>query len=654
MAFNSNWLSDWSKRIEVTIDHDKIDSDLTNFPVLLEIVDPAGTNNASPMSNIRAELSISDFDFSDDFTEGFNIKKWRKSEPGNSTIEIVGTKLTATVPTTGSPLYPWVSSSQRWNFTSSSFSIEAYQGYNPGSTTSEDWLNYLVLRDKDDPSNNAAQIQFYYNSASYSPPILVRSAVKNGGAYDYGTATYTSASSFKTRIVRNGSTIDKYYDIGSGWVLGDSTSCSSWGNNVEVLCMLYNMDTSGGGTTASIWIDEIVINSGTIYHYYGREKLAVTDENHNLLPTEREEMSFRLNRIYLWTRVPTVYAGRDTKLYIYYDHTKADNTAYLGDVGSGPGTDVWDANFVGVYHLDEDLTGGAGSVYDSSGSRDMTPSNFSSSDDVTGKIYKGARMDSNNNLFDPSGPDASSLTIEALNYTPTDATGGTNRSWIQKGQVGGSNIDYGLQMSNGTGAWLYVGSTSNYKGKNPVLSHDTWNYIGISYNGSAGEATLQVNDTYYSDGELTTGGSPGSVPDNNYDMNIGMWGSQYGDQHIFDEVRISNIERTAAWRKATYYTCFDNLVSYTNEQSYPPSVISGTLYDKYSRPMTTPCKVIVSDLDGQFVVSDVTAGNGRFEIPVPAAPSERFIVTFYKEGKYGLDYDIAGAKFMTPVATTSG
>ena len=36
---------------------------------------------------------------------------------------------------------------------------------------------------------------------------------------------------------------------------------------------------------------------------------------------------------YLWVKVPTINAGAATVLYLYYDATQPDNTAYVGDIG---------------------------------------------------------------------------------------------------------------------------------------------------------------------------------------------------------------------------------------------------------------------------------------------------------------------------------
>jgi hypothetical protein len=661
MAFNSNWLSDWSKRVEITIDHTKIDDDLTDFPLLLNIRNSCGTNSADVMSGFKSELSISDYDFSDDFTgpeRPWNDKKWRKNTPtGDVEVGIVNNKLTVSGTTAGTNMYQWFGSINRWYFRSTTLSVEAHQGYTPSETTSEDWLHYFIIRDVDNPANNAAEVQFYYNPSAHGAPtpLLYRSRVKDNGANDYGTSYYTNISSFKTKFDRSGSTMNVYADVGSGWVLLDSSSIPSWGDNTEVYCLLYNLDYSPSNTKVYLWLDQIKVNSGTVRHYYSLKKMALVDSNGTQCPIEIEDTQFRLNRAIMWTKVPSVSKDVDTKLYLYYDYTKDDNTDYVGELGDAVAMGVWDDDYVAVYHLENGgyNPSGSDSVEDSTDNLNHgTPNNTPNL--VTAKAGRGLNFDPSSseyvnlggNLSELDG--ASELTVSFImksdempftGYRGIFARGSSDRvPWV-----------YGNSGASSISCQCYLNDASTISRTITGLSVDTWHALDFVWDGS---------DFYrYKDGD--SAGSSVSTSSstlknsNGYNYIAYMQGYTYFDG-ILDEIRISTTARSAAYIKASYYSSWDNLVSYGPEHNYPPSVISGTLYDKYSRTMNAVCKVIVSDLDGQFVVSDVTAANGKFEISVPAAPDERFIVTFYKEGKYGLDYDIAGAKFMTPVATTSG
>jgi len=174
-----------------------------------------------------------------------------------------------------------------------------------------------------------------------------------------------------------------------------------------------------------------------------------------------------------------------------------------------------------------------------------------------------------------------------------------------------------------------------------------WHTVDFTWNGSRIER--------YLDGELAgTGVNTNTTTVANTDGTnyIGKVSGYYSFDGIIDEVRISKVGRSAAYVKANYNSIWDTLAYYSNEQPYPPGYLSGTVYDKYGRPMEEPCNIIVSDTDGDFVVAATSSSNGVFNVGVPAPFDEHFIVTFYKQGNYGLDHNIAGAMFMTPVSGT--
>ena len=58
-------------------------------------------------------------------------------------------------------------------------------------------------------------------------------------------------------------------------------------------------------------------------------------------------------------------SGATTVIYIYYDSTEDDNATYIGDTDDEVAENVWDANFVAVYHMNQDPSGGASAIKDS-------------------------------------------------------------------------------------------------------------------------------------------------------------------------------------------------------------------------------------------------------------------------------------------------
>ena len=97
-----------------------------------------------------------------------------------------------------------------------------------------------------------------------------------------------------------------------------------------------------------------------------------------------------------------------------------------------------------------------------------------------------------------------------------------------------------------------------------VLALDTWYYVAGTYQ------TAGPNVLLYIDGSVNTGdAATGAFDTNNLALEIGRRVGGNDDWWIgdIDEVRVSNIARSAAWVKATYNTCFDTLITYGSEES---------------------------------------------------------------------------------------
>jgi hypothetical protein len=107
------------------------------------------------------------------------------------------------------------------------------------------------------------------------------------------------------------------------------------------------------GTNSANVFNELVTVSGT-------KKIAITTDNGiSQCYVEIERWDWVAEEANLWVKVPTIASGVDTDLYLYYDSTKSDNTYYIGDSGDAVARNVWDDNFVGVYHLNQEPLGGA-------------------------------------------------------------------------------------------------------------------------------------------------------------------------------------------------------------------------------------------------------------------------------------------------------
>lgn len=304
---------------------------------------------------------------------------------------------------------------------------------------------------------------------------------------------------------------------------------------------------------------------------------------------------------YIWVKAPTVSSIIDTVLYIYYDNSQSDNIAYVGVTGSTPAQNVWDSNFVSVWHLGQNGNGNAGEFIDStsnhyngqggSGLGYGTPS-LTTSDSPTGvsQVFNGSNNYINVPDADPfSVTTTGQLTVSAwmspsVVNQPT-STGGYTR-WLGKSTSGGHEWQfvyydqsyssrsqwvsfYNYSASGGLGAGDY--SKSNFPA-------DSWTYItgtststsstnGIEYVYRNAAVHSGNADSWQAYGMTYTNGSTPVTIGTGWLGSGNWWSGRIG------EIRISNVSRSTAWIAASYYAESDTLASLGAPQSNGATVI---------------------------------------------------------------------------------
>ena len=217
---------------------------------------------------------------------------------------------------------------------------------------------------------------------------------------------------------------------------------------------------------------------------------------------------------------------------------------------------VWDSNFVGVWHLREDPSGGSPQMKDSKGSNHGTYNgNDASGDQVSAQVNGGIDLDG----------DGDDDYINAANSGSSLNVGQTFTAeiWIKRKTTGGSNEDslltkvhgnyYSFKLNITTAnylqMWVNDGGTSVTGGT--ITDTSDFHYIG----GYSDGTNLKV----FRDGDIDTGS--GSTPSISYDSNgllmgAGIWGGTLGNytDATIDEVRISSTARDACWIKTTFNT----------------------------------------------------------------------------------------------------
>ena len=278
----------------------------------------------------------------------------------------------------------------------------------------------------------------------------------------------------------------------------------------------------------------------------------------------------------LHVKIPSIDDTNATEIHLYYDNSRPDNTAYVGDTGSTAAQNVWDGNFMGVYHMAQ-APPGTDVIKDStSNGNHGDTSNMDAGNLVDGKCGKALAFNGTDERV-IVGNDASlkltdsKLTIEALVYYTASST--YDPILVKRLNT---QIEYQLHIVNSNRNlvcyWTQGGSLKTRTASN-TATLDAWNFLAAAIDGVAGTAQMFV--------DLNTGsaGDTSASPFNTYDVDVVLGNDNTTSQSWLEgkgcEFRLSKIKRADAWLKATYYSLFDQLLT-VNLPPATPSVTDVT------------------------------------------------------------------------------
>jgi hypothetical protein len=216
----------------------------------------------------------------------------------------------------------------------------------------------------------------------------------------------------------------------------------------------------------------------------------------------------------------------DTVIYMFYG-----NSSVTSDQSNPTGT--WDSNYVGVWHFPNGTTLSAG---DSTANANNGTINSASA--TSGEIDGGALFSGSSNIslaINTSLNITGSLTIEA--WVKTSATGDLRIVSHSNGGPPYNGYEFGIG-NQGSGVPSFWNGSA-WERANIALNDNTWHSIAVSVGASS--------ETFYRDGatDATTGGGPASSFSGGGFLGNTFIGS-------IDEVRISNIARSADWISTEY------------------------------------------------------------------------------------------------------
>lgn len=307
------------------------------------------------------------------------------------------------------------------------------------------------------------------------------------------------------------------------------------------------------------------------------QKIAVTeDDGITQLYVEVELWRYEYQVAVLWVSRSdfSLSSSSDTTLYLYYDGTQENNTSYVNITGSR--TEVWDSNFIGVWHFPW-----LGSELNDATSNGLDLTDAASATGGGGKIGYGQEFDGSDDYYYVADTPALNIngafSISAW-YRPDDFS--TRGIILTKGKThtddSTAGTPYSLEITDGGVIHPEIGEeggkNESYNG-NGILTTEEWNYVGTRWDGSDDQADNldtwlgnSLDDSY----TVTTIQVPTpGLEVNSEPLSIGYdqaRGDYPADGYI-DEVRLSDIYRPDAWMKAEYYSGNDDFLSYGEEET---------------------------------------------------------------------------------------
>lgn len=267
-----------------------------------------------------------------------------------------------------------------------------------------------------------------------------------------------------------------------------------------------------------------------------------------------------------WVKVPSISAVAATEIFLYYENAGASN---------GEDEDnVWDANYFGVYHLNEAWNVDVDGYKDSSGAGHHGQLTDADSDSasVAGMVDKA---------IDFNG-DADFIAVADHADHDSGTSGLTVESWVEsdgaalnKYYLVHDDSSYKYLLNNGSWGSAFQFYVRTASGTTASGSHDMgganeWRYAVGRYDRSdaAGRVQIWVDDQE----RAAAAGHDEDISAGDEGLSIGKWGAGFWNG-ILDEVRLSNIARADEWLKFGFYNIkeADNELSWGAEES-PPTV----------------------------------------------------------------------------------
>jgi hypothetical protein len=324
---------------------------------------------------------------------------------------------------------------------------------------------------------------------------------------------------------------------------GDKIAGEAALTNMPVLVSIQDVDLRHTGS------------GGYVKNSSGYDIVFVSKDNTVKYDHEIESYDPATGEINMWVRVPTLNPGQDFDLWVYYG-----NPAIVASQENKSG--VWQQNYKAVYHLTEDVSGtGTAGTYKDSTSSSNNGGDYVSDTNKGGLVYLGQKFDGSDDYINI--PSSASLDlVNQSDFTilgclkPLQNTSNPQDRTLVSSMTGSGTASDILGIDNtgscGGGANQMIsklGGTEICSGY--TLKDDHWQMLTITGTEQGGTDNLKM----YYNGDEVKSQNVNFVTNNSAVWNLGIDKSRTANSSIkgqMDEIRISNVARTAGWVKTEY------------------------------------------------------------------------------------------------------
>lgn len=267
------------------------------------------------------------------------------------------------------------------------------------------------------------------------------------------------------------------------------------------------------------------------------------DDGTSELKYEREKWNDTTGELIAWIKVPSLSSSTDTAIYLYYGNP-------LQSTDKADPENVWDDNYEGVWHLTEDASGtGTADLYKDSTSNSNDGDDYISASGKAGKIDSGQEFDGTDDYLDLPAINATYPTTLSV-WIRADTLTSDTRVVGGKDSVTGHDITCLSIVTDDVRVW--DGDAWNTLSSSNEIGTTDWHYLAFTVTSAGTSATGYIDGAQ----KLTDSSTATNWSWNESSLTIGAKYLTYGAYFdgLIDEVRISNVARSAEWIK----TCYSN------------------------------------------------------------------------------------------------